>query len=416
MNRSDSSLVVTISLGAVGLLIAGTLTFTGCSSGTPEASPQEVTQSRADAQGGSVAMSEAREPAGASESRRLAEKQLAQAQAQDTIEAYNQLLDQDLPDDLARIARHRVVELEFGQAVESGRYGSVAAFVSEHPDLASDSPIGASLEQELARFREETVGRQGRVIWKAEKSSARQKLDCVVEVAGSVRDFSALSEIPLTTQRLTADSAGRKRVRAGFEFKLARLDQAIARRTDKWYRPWYLFADLAGDRIELTEGQIQIRPQVKTSGLVQGRYSGWQEIATDLLDPLAVQRMVSEVEAFAASRPSPFVDHHSSEHHVVLCETVLVVYPKPDSPHLGLAGLTQLVLYDKAKEQLQTTYVETPRVNAVILGRVRFPEDRWTQIGEGVEVIGGGMLFDNDRVMLMPGTRIVRRVGDQGTP
>jgi len=42
---------------------------------------------------------------------------------------------------------------------------------------------------------------------------------------------------------------------------------------------------------------------------------------------------------------------------------------------------------------------------ATVTGKIRFPEDRWTLAGAGIEIMGGGLQFDETGVFLMVGTK-----------
>ena len=45
-----------------------------------------------------------------------------------------------------------------------------------------------------------------------------------------------------------------------------------------------------------------------------------------------------------------------------------------------------------------------------IVGTIRFPQDKWTLAGAGIELQGGGLQFDETGVFLMPGTKYRKRI------
>jgi hypothetical protein len=81
------------------------------------------------------------------------------------------------------------------------------------------------------------------------------------------------------------------------------------------------------------------------------------------------------------------------------------VYPSADGAGLILEG--PFVRVAGAKVNVMITGKPAP---AIVVGTVRYPDDRWSPVGKGYAIKGGGLQFDATGVWLMVGTEFIRVV------
>ncbi len=72
-----------------------------------------------------------------------------------------------------------------------------------------------------------------------------------------------------------------------------------------------------------------------------------------------------------------------------------------DYDYLVFTGVFAVYSREEKQSYMQTSMGDH---NAIIKGILRFPENEWTEVRNGLEIMGGGLRFDSEGISLLPGT------------
>ncbi|GEM_PF-575155 len=142
------------------------------------------------------------------------------------------------------------------------------------------------------------------------------------------------------------------------------------------YLEWPLFPNLKEDFFKLEQG---------TMDLGCGRL---------VRSPLTFSRHSDEVNIFSAGSPSQFVVFSPS------------IYVQPNSGFLVLSGT--LTRFDLSDASISHSSSPIKHSDIVVIGRVRFPENKWMPVRKDLKIRGGGLSFESDGISFLPGTKILR--------
>lgn len=89
----------------------------------------------------------------------------------------------------------------------------------------------------------------------------------------------------------------------------------------------------------------------------------------------------------------------------------LILQPKLHINPSGTLAMTGVwVGYGSVPNAVSFTSAPIGDIDVSVVGTIRFPADQWTLAGAGIEIMGGGLQFDETGVFLLPGTKYRKHV------
>lgn len=239
------------------------------------------------------------------------------------------------------------------------------------------------------RFNIQQMNDNGEAIWQPTRSPRKDEIKVLVEIEGTLYNEKELSNLSLISDYYsgsTKSAWAREFLLAQDLITLKELKTQIQNDLSDGFHIWFIIPKKAGDYVRHT-GEVILRVRDKNISITEFEQT---------------KRNLDDFDAFNRE-----ID---SKEFKIYQDIIPIIYINRSGLLNGFTEIVKSAYIYKNINKFKTKSHTVIPCNVLIIGNVRFPDDQWITIKDGVEAKGGGMLFREDGIFFSAGTKVAIRI------
>lgn len=289
-------------------------------------------------------------------------------------------------------ARLKIGELKYLEIIKCGKYGPLEKFINQHKDTEIAQK---AISHSNRTFKVYTVKKPERVTFLPAMGPGKDEPGIVLEIKGTLYGEAKLDHLTLRSdyKPASANSGWGREFFMAHELSAAKVLNDRIRQVKK-----EIHQDLSDDFIVWCVVPEKVGDYLKHKGTIELQGAG---------------KNISIPEFYEEKRKNDnfdvFAHNIESEKVTIYQDIIPIIYVSRGNSACGFSEIVKSTFVYKNSSTISAKIHSARPCRAQIFGNVRFEDDRWTSIKKGMDVKGGGLMFDMQGIWIMPGTKVAAR-------